>query len=89
MEPITTSSASTAIIAMLLVGLIVGFIADRIMGGSLGLVWSIILGLVGSLVGGFLFSLIGLTTYGLIGRILVGIVGACIVIYAARKIRHV
>lgn len=87
----TTASypASTGIIATLIVGLIIGFIADRLMGGGLGLIWSIVLGLVGSVVGGFVFSLLGLGGYGLIGQILVGVVGACIVLYAARKLRHV
>lgn len=77
------------IIATIIVGLIIGFIADRIMGpGGLGLLWSIVLGLVGSVVGGFLFSLFGVGGYGLIGQILIGVVGACIVLFAARKLKH-
>lgn len=77
------------IIATIIIGLIIGFIADRIMGpGGLGLLWSIILGLVGSMVGGFIFSLFGMGGYGLIGQILVGIVGACILLFAARKLKH-
>ena len=94
MDYVGTTNAVTpvfsGILATLIVGLIIGFIADRIMGpGGLGLVWSIVLGLIGSLVGGFLFSMIGVGPYGLIGQIMVGIVGACIVLYAARKLRHV
>ncbi len=85
----TTAPAFTGIIATLVVGLIVGFIADRIMGpGGLGLLWSIVLGLIGSVVGGFIFSLFGMGGYGIIGQILVGIVGACIVLFAARKLKH-
>lgn len=77
------------ILATILVGLIIGFIADRIMGpGGLGLVWSVVLGLVGSVVGGFLFSLIGMGGYGVIGQILIGVIGACIILYAARKLKH-
>lgn len=77
------------IIATILIGLIIGFIADRIMGpGGLGLVWSVILGLIGSVVGGFVFSLFGMGGYGLIGQILIGVVGACIVLFAARKLKH-
>lgn len=77
------------IFATIIVGLIIGFIADKIMGpGGLGLLWSIILGLVGSVVGGFIFSLFGMGGYGFIGQILIGVVGACIVLFAARKLKH-
>ncbi len=81
--------AFTGIIATLVIGLIIGFIADRIMGaGGLGLLWSIVLGLVGSVVGGFIFSIFGAGgSYGPIGQIVAGIVGACVVLFVARKLR--
>ena len=93
MDYVTTNNVAASpamgIIATVFVGLIIGFIADRIMGaGGLGLVWSIVLGLIGSLVGGFVFALLGMGGYGLIGQILIGVVGACIVLFAARKLRH-
>lgn len=78
------------ILATIIVGLIIGFLANRIMGeGGLGLVWSIILGLVGSVVGGFVFSLAGIAFYGLLGQIIIGVIGACLVLFLARKLKRV
>ncbi len=49
-----------SIIAWLILGLIAGFIASKVINNSgEGLVTDIILGIVGAVVGGFLFSLIG------------------------------
>ncbi len=49
-----------SIIAWLVLGLIAGFIASKVINNSgEGLVTDIILGIVGAVVGGFLFSLIG------------------------------
>lgn len=77
------------IITTLVVGLVIGFIANTVMGaGGLGILWSIILGLVGSVAGNFLFSILGVTAYGLVGQILVGVVGACVVLFIARKLKR-
>jgi len=49
-----------SIIGWLVLGLIAGFIASKVINNSgEGLVTDIILGVVGAVVGGFLFSLIG------------------------------
>ena len=49
-----------SILAWLVVGLIAGFIASRIVNKSgSGLVMDIVLGVVGAVVGGFLFNMIG------------------------------
>ncbi len=86
----TNPSGLHNLIATLLVGLIVGFVANSLMGErSLGLIWSIILGLAGSVVGGFIFSLLGIGFGGLIGQILVGVIGACVVLYVARRLRRI
>lgn len=86
---VTTTSPAMGLIATLFVGLIIGFIANSIMGaGGLGLVWSIVLGLIGSLVGGFVFSLLGVAGGGLLWQILMGVVGACLILFAAKKLRH-
>lgn len=44
------------IIAWIVVGAIAGFLANKIMGSSEGLVMMIVLGIVGGLVGGFVAS---------------------------------
>jgi len=72
------------IIAWLVLGLIAGFIASRIVNhtGS-GLVMDIILGVIGALVGGFIFSFFGaagVTGFNIYSMI-VAVVGAVVVLW--------
>jgi uncharacterized membrane protein YeaQ/YmgE (transglycosylase-associated protein family) len=76
------------IIAWLIVGLIAGFVASRLMGsGGYGVVSDIIVGIIGAFIGGFIVSLLGIGgTAGLIGSIVVAIIGACILIAILRAV---
>jgi len=72
------------IIAWLILGLIAGFIASRIVNhrGS-GLVMDIVLGVIGALVGGFIFSFFGaagITGFNIYSMI-VAVVGAVVVLW--------
>lgn len=72
-----------SIIGWLILGLIAGFIASKIVNKSgEGLLLDIILGIVGAVVGGFLFSLIGAAPVtGLnIYSMVVAVIGAIIVL---------
>ena len=66
----------------LLVGLIAGFLASRVMrGGGYGLIGDIVVGLIGAFIGGWLAGFLGFgNTYGLIGSIVIAFIGACILI---------
>jgi uncharacterized membrane protein YeaQ/YmgE (transglycosylase-associated protein family) len=72
------------IIAWVVLGLIAGFIASKIVNHTgAGLVMDIVLGIVGALVGGFVFSLfgaVGVTGFN-IYSMLVAIVGAVVVLW--------
>ena len=72
-----------SIIAWIVLGLIAGFIASKIVNKSgEGVILDIVLGIVGALVGGFLFSQLGasgVTGFNLYS-LLVAIVGAIIVL---------
>ena len=76
------------LIAWMIVGLVAGFLAGRVMkGGSYGLVGDIIMGIIGAFVGGFLAGLLGFTgPTGLIGSIVVAFIGACIFIAIVRAL---
>ena len=76
------------LIAWVIVGLVAGFLASRVMkGGSYGLVGDIIMGIIGAFVGGFLAGLLGFTgPTGLIGSIVVAFIGACIFIAIVRAL---
>jgi uncharacterized membrane protein YeaQ/YmgE (transglycosylase-associated protein family) len=73
-----------SIIGWVVLGLIAGFIAAKIVNKSgQGLVLDIVLGIVGAIVGGFLFSLVGaagVTGFNLYSMF-VAIIGAVIVLW--------
>ena len=80
-----------SIIAWLVVGLIAGFIASKLVNKSgEGVVLDIVLGVVGALVGGFLFNLLGAGGVDGINlySILVAVVGAVVVLIAYHAIRR-
>ena len=76
------------IIWWIVVGLIAGWAAGKIMkGGGYGVIADIVLGILGGLVGGWAFGRLGIGGNGLIGSILVAIVGAVILIAITRLIK--
>lgn len=77
-------------IAWLIVGLIAGFLASRVMrGGGYGIIGDIIVGLIGAFIGGLIASLlIPGATFGFWGSIIVAFIGACILIAILRAISH-
>jgi uncharacterized membrane protein YeaQ/YmgE (transglycosylase-associated protein family) len=74
----------------IIVGLIAGFLAGKVMkGGGYGVLMDIILGILGAIVGGWLFGLLGISAGGgLIGGILVAFVGAVILIWLTRVFKR-
>ncbi len=75
------------IIAWLIVGLVAGFLAGKVMKGSgYGIIGDIIVGLVGAFLGGLLFGSLVQAEYALIGSIIVAFFGACILIALVRFI---
>ena len=65
----------------LVVGLIAGFLASRVMrGGGYGLIGDIVVGLIGAFLGGWLAGFLGIGSFGLIGTIVVAFIGACILL---------
>ena len=77
------------ILSWVILGLIAGFIASKIVNKSgAGMTMDIALGVVGAIVGGFLMALLGFG--GVSGfnlySIIVSVIGAIIVIYVYRKV---
>ena len=72
-----------SLLAWIFLGLIAGFIASRIVGGSgQGLLADIAIGIVGAVLGGWLFNFFGLSGVGTFNlySLLVAIVGAVILL---------
>ncbi|GHO51631.1 GlsB/YeaQ/YmgE family stress response membrane protein [Ktedonobacter robiniae] len=76
------------IIAWLVVGLIAGFLAGRVMrGAGYGIVGDIVVGIIGAFLGGLVSNLlIPDANFGFWGSIVVSFIGACILIAILRAV---
>jgi uncharacterized membrane protein YeaQ/YmgE (transglycosylase-associated protein family) len=73
------------IIAWLVVGLVAGWLAGRVMkGGGYGIAGDMVVGLIGAVIGGILFGLLVTGAVGFWGSIGVAFLGACILIALLR-----
>ena len=64
------------ILGAVIIGILAGFIAEKVMGRNHGLLTNLIVGLVGALLGGFLASALGISFYGLVGSLVISTLGA-------------
>jgi uncharacterized membrane protein YeaQ/YmgE (transglycosylase-associated protein family) len=81
--------SGNGIIWLLIVGLIAGWLAGKIMKGSgYGLVGDLVVGILGAIVGGWVFGLLGIAAWGLLGRILIALAGALILLYLVRLVKR-
>jgi uncharacterized membrane protein YeaQ/YmgE (transglycosylase-associated protein family) len=70
------------------VGLIAGFLAGKVMkGGGYGVVMDIVLGIAGAVIGGWALGLLGIHAGGLIGSIVVAFIGAVILVWLVRLLK--
>lgn len=77
------------IIWWIVVGLIAGWAAGRIMkGGGYGMIADIVLGILGGILGGWVVGKLGYGGGGMVWSILVAILGAVILIAITRLIRR-
>jgi uncharacterized membrane protein YeaQ/YmgE (transglycosylase-associated protein family) len=73
----------------IVVGLIAGWAAGRIMkGGGYGVIADILLGIIGGIVGGWVVGLLGFGAGGFTWSIIVAILGAVILIGITRLIKR-
>ncbi|HTY21867.1 MAG TPA: GlsB/YeaQ/YmgE family stress response membrane protein [Desulfomonilaceae bacterium] len=69
-------------IGFLIIGLIAGWLAEKIMRGrGAGLIINLIVGVVGAYIGGFLFESLGMSMHGLIGSFVTAVVGAVVLLF--------
>jgi uncharacterized membrane protein YeaQ/YmgE (transglycosylase-associated protein family) len=76
------------ILIYILVGLIAGFLASRVVTGKGGgVLWDIVIGILGAIVGGWLAGLLNVSIgYGLLGRILIAFAGAVVLLLPWRLV---
>ena len=77
-------------IVWILVGLIAGWLAGKVMkGGGYGVIVDIVLGILGGYLGGWLFGMMGIWPGGgMIGAIIVAFIGAVILVGITRLIKR-
>lgn len=69
------------IIGFLIVGLLAGFIAEKVMNRNHGLIKNLVVGVIGAYVGGFLAEALGLAFFGFVGHLIVATVGAIVILW--------
>jgi uncharacterized membrane protein YeaQ/YmgE (transglycosylase-associated protein family) len=76
------------LVAWLIVGLVAGFLASRVIrGGGFGVIGDIVVGVIGAFIGGWVSGLVGIGgSYGLIGSIVIAFLGACLLLGLFRLI---
>jgi len=82
--------AALGLIWQIVIGILAGFLAGKIMRGrGYGVLMDLLLGIVGSILGGAVFGLLGLYSSGIVGQLVVATVGAILLIYVVRRLRTV
>lgn len=77
------------IIWFLVVGLIAGWLAGKIMKGSgFGLLGDLVVGILGAVLGGWIFGMVGIAAWGFLGSIIVALVGALVLLYVLRLLKR-
>ena len=76
------------IIGFILIGILAGWIAEKVMRRNHGLLTNLAVGVVGALIGGFIAGSIGLGASGLIGSLIVATLGAILLLFIVSLIRR-
>src|SRR6266699_991363 len=78
------------LIYWIVVGLIAGWLAGKVMkGGGYGVLVDIVLGILGGIFGGWLFGMLGIWPGGgIIGSIIVAFVGAVLLVWITRLLKN-
>ena len=76
------------ILGFILIGILAGWIAERVMKRNHGLITNLAVGVVGALLGGFLAGMLGLGASGLIGSLIVATLGAILLLFIVSLVRQ-
>jgi uncharacterized membrane protein YeaQ/YmgE (transglycosylase-associated protein family) len=83
----TMGSAGVGWIAAIIIGGIAGWLAERFMKSSMGMIMNILLGIVGAAIASAILSYFGIVLGGWTGYLISGFIGACLLIWIVRMIR--
>lgn len=72
---------------MLVIGILAGYIAEKVTASDHGLLTNLLVGIAGSFVGGSLATLLKIVFYGWGGNLIVATVGAILLLWVWRRFR--
>ncbi len=70
---------------MLIIGVLAGYIAEKVTASDHGLLTNLLIGIAGSFVGGTLANLLHIQFYGWLGNLIVASIGAVIMLWVWRS----
>lgn len=68
-------------VGLLFIGILAGWLAERAMNRSHGLLTNLLVGIAGSFVGGALASVLNINFYGFLGNLVVATAGAILILW--------
>jgi uncharacterized membrane protein YeaQ/YmgE (transglycosylase-associated protein family) len=82
------TSAFGGLLGVLFVGLIAGFIADKVIKNTYGFWGDLLIGVAGAYLGYWIFGLLGISVGGkLLGEIIAAVIGAVILLVVINKFK--
>ena len=72
-------------LGMLFIGLIAGYIAEKVTDSDHGLFTNLLVGIAGAFVGGTLATTLNIQVYGFLGSLITASIGAVIVLWVWRR----
>ena len=76
-----------SIVVLLIVGLVAGWLAGRIMRSRYGLLGDLVIGVIGAYLGKWLFGLLGVSLGGgILGTLITAVIGAVVLLFVFRLI---
>jgi uncharacterized membrane protein YeaQ/YmgE (transglycosylase-associated protein family) len=74
-------------IGMLIIGVLAGWIAEKVTSSDHGLLTNLLVGIAGSFVGGTLANVLSIQFHGWLGNLIVASIGAVLVLWLWRSLR--
>ena len=75
-------------IAWIIIGIVAGWLAEKIMKRDHGLLTNLIVGIIGALIGGFVAGALGISWGGWIGSTVIATIGAVILLFLLGLIKR-
>jgi len=82
------SMPGVGFLGMLIIGILAGYIAEKVTASDHGLLTNLLVGIAGSFVGGTLANLLHIEFYGWLGNLIVASIGAILVLWIWRSLRR-